>query len=514
MSAFKFFRVVAIVTVATVSVSACSTNPVTGKSDLLLVDESWELNVGKQNYLPLRQSQGGDYVVDPGVAQYVRNVGNRLAAKSDRKLPYEFNVINDSVPNAWALPGGKISINRGLLVELKNEAELAAVLGHEIVHAAAKHGARGQSRGVLLQGAVVAATLAGNHNGYGQAAQFGAGLAAQLTNSKYGRNAELESDFYGMQYMARAGYNPQGAVDLQRTFLRLSEGRRSDFISGLFASHPPSQERVEKNIATAKSLPVNGDLGAARYQAAMRRLQKTKAAYDLFDDAQKDLQNKNTAAALSKVNRAIQIEPQEGHFHSFLGDIERSKGNNRAARKYYDKAVSLNKSFYYYRVRRAQVNQLLGSDARAKSDYEYSMTLLPSAEAQFGLGTLEKKSGNIEKAKQYYAQAAQSNSPTGKKAMDALLSLDLSDNPQNYLLVNRGLTEAGTFAFQLINKTSRPLTGITLGVQGVGSNNSTRQSIGGTLAAGESKIIDTGRRMTKAQADAIRVVVLDVKVKN
>jgi len=99
--------------VSVLVISSCVQNPVTGKKDFLLVSEDWELQIGAQQYLPLRQSQGGDYVVDPGVEAYVRAIGNRLAVQSDRRLPYEFNVINDSTPNAWALPGGKISINRG-----------------------------------------------------------------------------------------------------------------------------------------------------------------------------------------------------------------------------------------------------------------------------------------------------------------------------------------------------------------------------------------------------------------
>ena len=85
-------------------------------------------------YAPMRQSQGGDFVLDPELSAYVTQVGNRLAASSRRpgELEYEFSIINDSVPNAWALPGGKIAINRGLLTALDSEAELAAVLGHEI----------------------------------------------------------------------------------------------------------------------------------------------------------------------------------------------------------------------------------------------------------------------------------------------------------------------------------------------------------------------------------------------
>ena len=137
-------------------IGGCGTNPVTGQKELQLVSEAQEIDIGAENYGPSRQMQGGDYVVDPAVATYVREVGERLAQASDRRLPYEFAVVNDSVPNAWALPGGKIAVNRGLLTELHSEAELAAVLGHEITHAAARHGARSMERGLLLQGALVA----------------------------------------------------------------------------------------------------------------------------------------------------------------------------------------------------------------------------------------------------------------------------------------------------------------------------------------------------------------------
>ena len=179
---------------AFMGLSGCATNPVTGETELSRIPESQELSIGKQHYAPARQSQGGDYVADPEVGAYVSEVGQRLAAVSDRKLPYEFEVINNSAPNAWALPGGKIAINRGLLIELESEAELAAVLGHEIVHAAAKHGAKGMQRGLLLQGAVIAATIAAQGQAYANLAQMGASVGAQLINQKYGRDAEREAD--------------------------------------------------------------------------------------------------------------------------------------------------------------------------------------------------------------------------------------------------------------------------------------------------------------------------------
>ena len=193
-------------------ITGCSVNPVTGKSQLSIISPQQEVAIGEKNYSPSRQSQGGDYYLDPALQTYIRGVGNRLAAVSDRPdLPYEFVVLNNRVPNAWALPGGKIAINVGLLVLLDDEAQLAAVLGHEIVHAAARHGATQMTAGTLANIGMVAVGVAAQ----GQAGEQLYGMASQLGSAawmaKYGRDDELESDYYGMAYMAKAGYEVAGS---------------------------------------------------------------------------------------------------------------------------------------------------------------------------------------------------------------------------------------------------------------------------------------------------------------
>ena len=180
----------------TIFISACGTNPVTKKREFQIVSESQEISIGKQNYGPTRQSQGGDYILDPELTAYVQSIGNKLAAVSDRQLPYEYAIINDSTPNAWAMPGGKIAFNRGLLYELNNEAELAAVMGHEMVHAAARHGAKGMERGLFLQGAMIAVGIGAQNTDYSKLIVGGAQVGAQLVTSKYGRDAKSESDLY------------------------------------------------------------------------------------------------------------------------------------------------------------------------------------------------------------------------------------------------------------------------------------------------------------------------------
>lgn len=499
-----------VVLVAVMFAAGCSTNPVTGENELSLISESQELSIGKQQYAPMRQSQGGDYEVDPKVAAYVNEVGQRLAAVSDRKLPYEFKVINNSVPNAWALPGGKIAINRGLLVELNSEAELAAVLGHEIIHAAAKHGAQGMQRGMLLQGLVMATAIATQGKSYANAAELGSAVGAQLVNQKYGRDAERESDEYGMKYMSRAGYDPQGAVELQKTFVKLSESKRQDWLSGLFSSHPPSQERVQNNIRIAQSLPKGGKIGREEYQRMMQRLIKSKPAYDNYDKAQKALSKGQAGEAKSLISKALSIEPREGHFHSLLGDIEQKNKNYKTALNQYDKAVNLNNNFFYYYLQRGLTKSELKQSSSAKSDLQKSVELLPTANAYKVLGDIASNERRFDEAKQYYAKAAGNDSTAGKAAYSSLVKLDLSENPGKYINVRTGIDRSGRLLAEISNPTTVAVTNIEITVQYPDASNRMRQisqALQGQLAPGEKSTVQLNVPVNPANVRQVRSVI-------
>ena len=132
---------------------------------------------------------------------------------------------------------------------------------------------------------------------YSEVAVIGASAGAAMLNSKYSRDAERESDLYGMNYMSRAGYDPQGAVDLQQTFVNLKDSKQPDFLQGLFASHPPSQERLRENRIHAANLPAGGIQGRQRYREAMRRLNQTKPGYEAYDEAKQALADNRTKGA-------------------------------------------------------------------------------------------------------------------------------------------------------------------------------------------------------------------------
>ena len=421
----------------------CATNPVTGDKELSFISESQEIQMGREYYGPTQQTQGGPYKTIPALTTYVNEIGQELARESDRPdLPYEFVVLNNGTPNAWALPGGKIAINRGLLSVLENEAELAAVLAHEVVHAAARHSAQQMER-QTLGGAIASAAVIGvgaavsdnpNRDLIVGAAHTTAALGTQVIFSRYSREAEKEADYYGMQYMSRAGYDPQAAVTLQEKFVKLAEGRNPNWLEGLFASHPPSQERVEKNRETAASLPEGGRIGNADYQAQMRPLMEPQPAYDTYREAAQAFEKGEVDSSLNLVNQAIGMLPEESHFYGLKARLLAQKGNSRGALQAIETAISKNSDYFAFHMIEGQIHNDLGNRSQAQVAFQRSNALLPTAESQAALGFLALEAGNESRAYEYLSQAAQySDTKAGSAVRQALLPLDMERNPAKYM---------------------------------------------------------------------------------
>ncbi|MBT8060166.1 MAG: M48 family metalloprotease [Gammaproteobacteria bacterium] len=499
-----FRKILLSLLVASAGLGGCSVNPVTGERNFQIYGSDWEREVGSQMYAPLKQSQGGDFTLDPELSAYVSEVGDRLAAQARRKdeLEFQFSVLNDSIPNAWALPGGKIVINRGLLIELDSEAELAAVLGHEIVHADAAHGARAQSKGMLTQaGAVISMVILGStidNPSAREVAVMVPALGAQLLTQKYGRDAERESDEYGMQYLSEAGYDPQGAVELQKTFVELSEGRNPDWVSGLFASHPPSRERVRNNEKTAASLPQGGEMGRERYRQKTAYLRRVQPAYEAYDQANEALKKEDVTAAQEKINRALAIEPRESLFHALQGDIYAMREDHRKALQSYEKAVSANPELFYGYLREGQMNYLLDRNDSARSSLDRSLALLPTAEAHYLLGMLDKEGGDMTAAVEHFQAAADSQSESGRKATRELVLLDLRNNPSKYVGARAAVDRQNVVWAQFGNLTSVPLEQIEISYAWLDDRGQTRQgskTFRGPLAPGAQDQVSLGVRL-------------------
>lgn len=467
-------------------IAGCGVNPVTGKRELQLVSAEQEIQIGQQQYVPSQQMQGGAYEVDPGLSKYVNEVGQRLVKVSDRpELPYEFIVLNNGVPNAWALPGGKIAVNRGLLTELNSEAELAAVLGHEIVHAAARHGARSMERGMVLQAGVAVLGAAGANKNWGSLAVGGAALGANLISTKYGRDAEHESDEHGIKYMARAGYDPKAAISLQQTFVRLFDGKQPDWLEGLFASHPPSLDRVEANKLTAAKYRVpNARMGKEEYQQRIASLKNAAPAYDKYEQGQAALKDKQYDKALNLADEAIRKEPREAMFYALKGDAHLQQKQAKSAVQDYSEAIKRNNDYFAYYLMRGMAQRQLNDNKAARVDLESSVKLLPTSVAHYELGNLALVDKDENSAVEHFRVAAESESEVGKQATAALMRLDLPRNPARYIEVQQGLGRGGEFIVQLGNKTPVAVKDMVLKLSGAVQRN---VAVSEVLAAGKAK---------------------------
>ncbi len=241
--------------------AGCAQNPVTGQNDFVMMSESQEVAVGRQSDEQIKKH----YKVyeSKALQDYVNGVGQRLAKQSHRPdLQYHFTVLDTPEINAFALPGGYVYITRGIMAYLNSEAELAAVVGHEIGHVTARHGVRQQSAAQATNiGLTIASIFVPEINT--NAGQNLANILGSALLSGYGREQELEADRLGAQYLARTDYDPQAIINVLRVLknqelkdveLARQEGREPRRYSGLFATHPDNDTRLKQVVGEADKL--------------------------------------------------------------------------------------------------------------------------------------------------------------------------------------------------------------------------------------------------------------------
>ena len=255
--------------------SSSSKNEVTGEVQHISIAPDQEVALGLQAFPEMAQQFGGE-INQPTINNYVEQVGQRIVAKSDAgsgPYKYDFHVLADpETINAFALPGGQVSITVGLIKRLHNEAELAGVLGHEIGHVVGRHSAEQLSKQQFAQTLVGAATIASyNPDRPGSSVQNAAIAAAisQVVSLRFSRNDELEADALGVRLMKEAGYDTRGMHDLLVVLQQQSQGGRTP---EFFSTHPDPGNRIELvDQLIAKNGGSGGEVGADRFQENVLR---------------------------------------------------------------------------------------------------------------------------------------------------------------------------------------------------------------------------------------------------
>jgi predicted Zn-dependent protease len=399
--------VLAAVCLLAVAVYSCAVNPVTGRSELSIVSfsEEEEVALGGKAYVPAVQQQGGFYR-DPELEEYVQAVGMRIARVSHRpNLAYRYRVLNSSVPNAFALPGGYIVINRGLLVGLSNEAEMAAVLAHETGHVTAKHSLAGYQRAMAANVLVAGVVLA---TGGRAGVQEISGITATLIENGFSRDQEREADWLGIDYMVQAGYNPEGAVQLQEYFYRQLEGGKNPlWAEGLFRTHPFSKERLDNARARiAQRYPdtvknPNYTFNGTIFMQKTAHLREVQKAYDVSDQGDKLLKQKRFDDALAKYREAERMQPDQAPFHSSAGSVCLSRKEYPEAERELRKAIALDPELFEPRFLLGTLKYQRQEYRAAIPELERSMDLYPTKQAAAMLSKSYQALGDAANAKKY-----------------------------------------------------------------------------------------------------------------
>ncbi|HEV8305993.1 MAG TPA: M48 family metalloprotease [Gemmatimonadales bacterium] len=250
--------------------AACALNPATGRRQLSLISESEEIRMGRE-YDPQVAASMGLYA-DSGLQRYVQDLGARLAARSERPgLPWTFRVVDDPAVNAFALPGGYIYVTRGILAHLDSEAELAAVLGHEIGHVTARHSASQLSRQQLTQvGLTLGSIVSKDVERYSGIA----GAALGVLFLKYSRDNEREADHLGLRYMRRADYDAREMPDVFTMLERVSAAQpaRGGRTPEWLATHPNPENRRARIAQEIAALPPDSLGHRVQRDAYLRRI--------------------------------------------------------------------------------------------------------------------------------------------------------------------------------------------------------------------------------------------------
>jgi predicted Zn-dependent protease len=344
----------------------CAANPVTGKPQFMMVSEAQEIKIDNQ-HSPHQFSSDYGPLQDTSLNNYINQTGKNIAAQTHRPhMPYSFRGVNATYVNAYAFPGGSIAATRGILLALENEAQLAALLGHELGHVNARHTAEQMSKGTLINLFVGGlATVAGTQSsGLGSlTSQLGMVGAGALLAS-YSRDNEREADALGLGYMVRAGYNSNEFVGLMDMLRRMSKNK-PNAIELMFATHPMSDERyrtaveaVHTQYRSSQSFPLYRD----RYMDHTAKLRKIKLTIEAMQKGESLMAKSKYGEAEIHFSKALRQTPED-----YAGLVMMSKC--QLAQKHYAKARSFAEKAKTVYPQEGQAYYLAGFAKIKQKDY-------------------------------------------------------------------------------------------------------------------------------------------------
>lgn len=385
---------------------SCATTyePLTGKKVYTLLPPEKEIEIGKM-YVPLAIEQNDGRYPDKEVQEYISNLGWKIAKHTPRKLNYKFYVVNTDIINAFALPGGFIFVNRGLILKLDKEDQLAGVLGHELAHVNARHHAKFLEKMYGLSILMNIAAIFAYQTKYGDVLmQFGK-IGAQLLSLKWSRSQESEADKYGVQFVYKAGYDPRGLLETFEIFKKEEKIKQPEWL----LTHPLPDTRIKQVKKLISKLDLNKNLikDSRQFHIIKNKLLKTKPSFDLYYKALKKLfKEKNKVAALNLLNKSLKIYPDNNASLTLKAYILLKEKKFKEGTKIAVKATKLDNMYF-------RPHFFAGYGYFKLKDYKTSIKYLEKAkdlipnfpDVYYFLGRDYEAIGNLSKATENYKKA-------------------------------------------------------------------------------------------------------------
>ncbi len=377
----QYFGVVSASMTLPLSFTGCAVDPVSGEKQLMMVSRQQEIGIDRQ-HSPFQFSSDYGISQDKKINNYISQVGKTLVPNVHRlDMPYNFQCVNATYINAYAFPGGSIAVTRGILLKLDNEAQLAALLGHELGHINARHSSEQMSKNqlssLLVSGLSIAAGT--QSEGLGKLTQQLGMLGQGLLLSRYSRDNEREADFLGNQYMVKSGFSTKGFVGLMEILQSLHEQQPSS-TQILFSTHPMSSERLASAVKRQQGVyhsSISNTLNREKYMDSIASLRDKKQGIELLQQGEKYLGKKEYDNAQTSFKKSIQLLKQDYTAHVLMSKCLMVMDKPMKALSYATKAKKIypkeTQAIYIAGI----ANKELNNYDRAFNNFEQCDNILP-----------------------------------------------------------------------------------------------------------------------------------------
>ncbi len=404
-----YFKLVIVFLIFSFILSSCKIRVPEPVKSVFTLSKEQEIRIGKL-YLPYYLTLSKGPFPDARIQKYISTVGYKIANVTFRKLPYKFILSNSEEINAFSLPGGPIVINRGLLLHLDSESELAVIIGHELGHINAKHFEKFMMKQKIASLILIISEIFFENNQNAENLLKLESFGLNLLLLKFSRDQEREADRYGIIFAYKAGYDPHGIIKVFKMFKKLEKKHPPEWL----LTHPLPESRIKYSQNFLKSLKISSKnliKNTSEFTQIKSFLNKTNPSYRLVEKA-REIISKNPEKAKKLINKALQIYPQNNLALLYKGLLLLKEKDYEKAKNLF---LSLSKKYplWYPPFLFCGISAFYnGETTLAKSFLKKSIKLIPfSGISYYFLGRIYEKEENLIRAYRSYQKALKLGTP-------------------------------------------------------------------------------------------------------